>query len=119
MTIQDVDDKKQFFECACHSDEHTVSFLYLKTDDPVDREVYLSVFLETDGFFRRLWTALKYVFGYKCRYGHFGCWILRKEDLERLIKLLEVYREDMERQRLESEIKKDGIPSADGVPDLP
>jgi len=84
-------DLEQYFECTCHSDEHRLVFHY----DPDDGEVYLSTFLETEGFLKRLWLALKYVLGYKCRYGHFGCWILARSDLDRLIKMLETYRADL------------------------
>lgn len=88
----DLEDK-QHFVCDCHSDEHTIVFTY----DEMDQEVYLSVFLETTGFFGRLWNAVKYVCGYKCRYGHFGNWILKKKDVERLQNLLQRYAEDMKR----------------------
>ena len=72
--------------CACHSDEHTLKFGY----DPEDNELYTSVFLNHyQNVFKRVWIALKYVFGYKCKYGHWDCFIMRAEDGERLKSLLD------------------------------
>jgi len=88
----------QYFDCACRSDEHAIAFRYISSPDS-DPEVYASVFLENGGgrfpVLGRLWRAIKYVLGYKCRYGHFDCFILRQGDLDRLIELLQKYKADM------------------------
>lgn len=76
--------EKQYFECMCHSDEHTLRFSY----DPDENEMFTSVFLNEYGFIRRIWNALKYIFGYKSQYGHFNCWMLNPDDADRLITLL-------------------------------
>ena len=90
--------KVEYFECACHSDEHTLKFALdpgfwegeKQTDEP---ELYTSVFLGNyPGFFKRIWIAIKYVFGYKCKYGHWDCFLIKKDDTDRLIKLLEEYK---------------------------
>jgi hypothetical protein len=76
----------EFFECACYSDEHTLRFSY----DPDENEMFTSVFLnQYRNIFKRLWIALKYVFGYKCKYGHWDCFLMRPEDAERLKRLLD------------------------------
>jgi hypothetical protein len=81
----------EFFECACHSDEHTLKFSY----DPDSVEIYSSVFLhQYRNIFKRLWVALKYVFGYRCKYGHWDCFIMRPEDASRLRSLLDRMVED-------------------------
>lgn len=78
----------EFFECACYSDEHTLKFGY----DPEDNEMYTSVFLnQYHNVFKRIWVALKYVFGYKCKYGHWDCFIMRPEDAERMKGLLDKF----------------------------
>lgn len=77
--------KREYFECECFSDEHTLTF----TLDPDDGELYTSVFLKQwHPWYARLWIAIKYLFGYKCKYGHWGTWILREEDSQRLADLL-------------------------------
>ncbi len=71
----------EFFECACHSDEHTLKFSY----DPEDNELYTSVYLnQYRNIFRRVWVAIKYVFGYRCKYGHWDCFIMQPKDAGRL-----------------------------------
>ena len=76
----------EFFECACYSDEHTLKFSY----DPEYNELYTSVYLnQYCNVLRRIWVALKYVLGYRSRYGHWDCFIMRAEDGERLKALAE------------------------------
>jgi hypothetical protein len=76
----------EFFECQCYSDEHTLKFTY----EPKDDELYTSVYLsQYRNFFQRVWTAVRYVFGHRSRYGHWDCFILQREDAERLRGLLD------------------------------
>jgi hypothetical protein len=77
--------KEEFFGCSCYSHEHTLSMLL----DEEDGDLYTSIFLnQYMGFFKRVWIAIKYVFGYKCVYGHFDCFSMRSEDVDRFIDLL-------------------------------
>jgi hypothetical protein len=95
MPIEELEESK-YFDCACHSDEHTLKFAYMSDDKKEYREVYTSVFLyQYHSFFVRLWHAIKYTFGYKCKYGDFDCFILREKDLDKLIDLLQKYKADM------------------------
>ena len=72
--------------CDCSSAEHQLIVSW----DNDDNEVYVRVHLANwYGFWRRLWHAVKYVFGYKCRYGAFDEIILRKEDSENLQKVVD------------------------------
>ena len=61
--------RERFVRCACNSPEHQVILCY----DPGDTdfpEMYLEIHLTTTrSVLRRLWVALKYLFGYRCRYG--------------------------------------------------
>jgi hypothetical protein len=82
-----------FFECDCYSEEHTLKFNY----SPEDREVYCTIFLDNPCFWKRIWRGIKYIFGYKSRYGDFYSWCLQEKDLESLIALLEHYRDDLKR----------------------
>jgi hypothetical protein len=73
--------EKHYFDCECHSDEHVFSFVF----DPEDGELILSTYLhQYQGFFKRIWTAVKYVFGYKSKYGHWDTTLLDAESIERL-----------------------------------
>ena len=74
-------DNEILFLCECSSCEHQLIARWDKTD----KEVYISILLSNCyGFWKRLWEAIKYIFGYKCRYGHFDEVILRKEDANNL-----------------------------------
>jgi len=83
--------ENEFFVCECNSDEHTLRFMLdpgsSKPGDYAD--LGTSVFLWEWRWPKRLWIALKYLFGYKCRYGHWDCFTLRLEDAERLRALVD------------------------------
>lgn len=74
----------EYFECKCSTPEHTLRFWF----EEEDSEFYISTFLDELPFRNRLWLGLKYILGYKCRYGHFAEFILNPEDAGRLSSLL-------------------------------
>ena len=87
-----------YFTCDCYSDEHTLRFHYIpnsKVERFPDQEIYTSVFLSEQPFWKRVVKGVRYIFGYKCKYGHFDCFILRPADTARLIELLQACQKDM------------------------
>ncbi|MFH1547418.1 MAG: hypothetical protein ABIC57_02940 [bacterium] len=84
----------EFFICQCFSDEHTLRFSYIDNSEFPDfpdgeDSFYTSVFLNKyQSIWKRIWIALKYIFGYKCKYGHWDCFDFKMEDRERLIEFL-------------------------------
>lgn len=73
----------ELFVCQCSSIEHQVVFSYDKEDE--DKDVYVSVHLVPEhSIWRRIINSVKYIFGYKCRYGHFEEFIFNKEDAGKL-----------------------------------
>lgn len=86
-----------YMTCACHSPEHTLRFNF----DGVENEIYTEVFLnQYRGFFKRLWIAIKYLCGYRCRFGHFDCYTMSGfsglEQAKRLHKMLTTWIEGAE-----------------------
>lgn len=88
------------FECICTSDEHRLSFRLQNfnagndDDCPDQVELYISIFLNNyQSFWKRIWIAMKYIFGYKCQYGHWDQWSLRHEDADKLINLIKNFKE--------------------------
>lgn len=76
-------DGSYFFECQCESDEHTLRFT-LDKEYP-EPEIYVSIFLDQyHTWYERVWVAIKYIFGYKCKYGHFNTWSMKPEDATKL-----------------------------------
>lgn len=72
--------KDYLLTCACHSNEHTI----IVHKDEEDNVFYFSIFLKELGFVERLKLGIKYIFGYKCKYGHFEEIIITPEQLNKL-----------------------------------
>jgi hypothetical protein len=81
---------EEYFECACHSPEHLLQFKFFE-DDP--KMICAYVFLRPEPFYKRIWNGLKYIFGYTSKYGYFDEFILRNEDADRFIKLINKLKE--------------------------
>lgn len=76
-------DKQKLFICACHNVEHQLIMSYSEDDDY--KEVYCSVHLKPEhNVFKRIWGAVKYVFGHRSIYGDFDEFIFKPEDADRL-----------------------------------
>ncbi len=75
--------KNDLFICDCNSIEHQIIFSYFEDADLTD--VYMTVHLiPEDKIWKRVWYAIKYIFGYRCMYGHFDEFIFKKEDANKL-----------------------------------
>jgi hypothetical protein len=75
--------------CDCGSLEHQIVII----EDPEDNWIYVQIHLRTyRSFLKRLRVGIKYAFGYKCRFGEFDSIIIRREDHQKLINLLEKYK---------------------------
>lgn len=72
--------------CECSSREHQI-IIQQDTDDNL---IYCHIHLVKDGFWRRLKAGLKYIFGYKCKYGQWEEFILKPEHANQLRELSEL-----------------------------
>jgi len=81
--------KTEYFECCCHSPEHLLHF-HLDKEEPAT--FYVNVHLGPDSFLKRVINAVKYIFGYTSRYGDFDEFLLKQEDCDRFIALLQEYK---------------------------
>jgi len=76
-----------YFDCACSAPEHTIRF----TRDPKEGTVWMEVHLfNWRSIFKRIWVAIKYVFGYRCKYGNWDTCELHPADAEKMISLMEM-----------------------------
>lgn len=76
----------ELFICECRNVEHQLIFSYF----PEDNEVYMAVHLIPEyNIWKRIWIAIKYIFGYKSIYGHFDEFIFDKSDADRLQKIVD------------------------------
>jgi hypothetical protein len=72
--------------CKCANVEHQIIFSYFE-DEP---DIYMSIHLVPESnIFKRIWNGIKYIFGYKCRYGHFDELIISTKDIPKLEKILD------------------------------
>ena len=74
--------------CQCNSIEHQISFNWIE-DKELEGEVYMEIHLAKLSFWDRLKHGVKYIFGYRCRYGDFDEVILKKNDVHKLEKVVE------------------------------
>lgn len=90
--------KTEVLICECSSVEHQIAFTYCSEEredildesgaiyeDCMDVSIHLN---DYNGFFRRVWVAIKYVFGYRSRYGDWDSFMMNPEDADRLIPYL-------------------------------
>lgn len=85
--------KDTHLTCSCTSDEHTVRLTYFE-DQEYYPDLYMHYFLDTPGFWGRVKLGLRYIFGYKCKYGHFGETIFTLESALKFRDVLEQYIHD-------------------------
>jgi hypothetical protein len=88
----------EFYVCDCNSLQHTLVISYDNQNDGAEvPSAYINVRLyQSRNFFKRLKLAAKYVFGFKSEFGDFDEFILKHEDIERMINSLVSYKEFLE-----------------------
>ena len=80
------------YECQCSSSEHIITFKFDNNSKDWPPELFGEIHLcQSNGFFKRLWHAVKFVFGYKSKYGNFDTFIFKPEDLPHLRNLFDEF----------------------------
>ena len=84
--------KNEFFECACSAMDHTLRFNF-ETSTNFGPEITIEAMLTVHpSFWKRVWIAVKYVFKRRpCKYGFYDDFILRGDNVPRLMGLLSEY----------------------------
>lgn len=88
------DSEITYFECECGSEQHTFRVnSENKWDDFFPPELYISVQLNARvGFLHRCYLALRYIFGYECRFGHWDVTTIKEKNIDKLTILLHQHR---------------------------
>lgn len=73
-------DIQELFICECGDPEHQL----IMTADNDWGSVFCHVYLKPRGFFKRVWSALKYICGHRSIYGDFSEFIFDVDDADRL-----------------------------------
>lgn len=89
-------DEHLFVKCSCSHPEHQLHIHYNRWNYPEseleDEEMSISIFLQEKPFFKRLVAGVKYIFGYKSKYGHFGEICIDKETAKEIKEFMEKYK---------------------------
>ena len=87
--------KELFLGCTCLSPEHQMVLgFYTDEEDELDKELYVTFYLsQWRSFFKRVWVAVRYVFGYKSRYGEWDCINFDKQKANELTRFIDKFLE--------------------------
>lgn len=85
---------EKWYVCECHSLEH---FFVISFDDTEgwNDAVFINVYLSHLPFHKRLILGIKYILGFRTKYGSYEEVILSKTNVEDLMKRLELYHSKM------------------------
>lgn len=95
--MEEYKQKSEIFVCDCGSREHQIVFEY----DIDDNIVWCHIHLTNYRFWNRLKNGIRYIFGYKCRYGHFDEFIWKVEHADKLEELARL----LKKNNIEIQIK--------------
>lgn len=77
--------EQQLFVCDCGDVSHQFIVSWYPDDEDWNDLLYVQVHLnQSCNFWKRLWYGIKYVLGYKCRFGAFDEILLDKNSAARL-----------------------------------
>lgn len=74
--------------CSCNSTDHQM-VIYRTTDPLLGPECYVHMHLAPRPFWYRVKYAIKYIFGYRCRYGAWDEFYLDSSHTEKLLEVVE------------------------------
>jgi hypothetical protein len=81
----EIEKMDRYICCACHTDEHVIRLIW---EEDYPNEIFLHYHLVPAPFFNRIWIAIKYVFGFKSKYGMFGEFVITNENKQNMIDVL-------------------------------
>lgn len=83
---------KKIIDCYCSSAEHCLHLMYFDDEkNSCNHLLYIEVYLQKQKWYKRIWRGIKYIFGYKSRYGDFTEILYDVEKVEELKKFLNDY----------------------------
>lgn len=83
---------KQYVECTCDAPEHTIRIAYFKDDSDL---LYIDTPLTYNyNIWHRIKLAVKYIFGYRSRYGFYQEFVLTPDRVKELKSVLDEFLED-------------------------
>lgn len=106
-----MDQKINTFYCDCVSSSHQIRTLYFPSEesDYDIPELYLTIHLCRFGFFNRLWKGIKYIFGYKSRFGDFDEFVFNRTTAIEMRKALLQYIRDCDKVIKSGKVAKNAL----------
>ena len=99
-------DDSEIFVCECSDIAHHVIFQvwdWGKDDKRLamhpEAAIELAIFVPLNPewkWHKRIWLAIKYMFGYQCKYGHYDSMMVRRSDVPRIKAILDRYEEKIQ-----------------------
>lgn len=84
--------RKKWIECTCTSPEHVLLLRFFTDEkEKYDHSLYVDVYLQMPKWYKRIWRAIKYIFGYRSRYGDFTEIVYDIERVKELKAFLDAY----------------------------
>lgn len=87
--MNDIETKSLYIRCSCNSNEHLAVFDYIK--DNVDKDMYLSIHLNSLPLHKRILYAIKYIIGCKNTSGAFSEIVLNDKSVKEIVDFLVEY----------------------------
>ena len=93
--------KEDILICSCHSTDHQIVLLY---DEDINESgksypmCYAHVLLNKKPFWGRLKHGIKYIFGYKCKYGAFDEFIFNPDDAYKIQRLANYLKSELDNE---------------------
>lgn len=91
--------------CGCGSSEHQMIMRYF--EDDIESTVYVDVHLVKRKFWSRIKYAIKYIFGYKSKYGAWDEIIMGPQHIKSLESVIK-YLKDSEAKKVQLNVFDDG-----------
>lgn len=81
---------KDLLLCQCYSTEHQIIIFYDEDENNEGKYpvCYINIHLNKTSFWRRLLYGIKYIFGYRSKYGAFEEFIINPKDADKLQKVV-------------------------------
>ena len=94
--------RELYVKCDCHSPEHMFILSYYADDDDWDTLDFAIHLNSWKNIIRRIWTAIKYIFGYKSRYGEWDNVCINPAEAKRIAEFCLSYASEYEDEDVSS-----------------
>jgi hypothetical protein len=96
---------EKFLNCICHSPSHIIKlqiYNWQKNNISSDIDLSVSVHISPEqSIFKRIWIAIKYIFGHQSEFGEFAEILLDESKTKEIKEFLDFYLDSKEKLRKE------------------